>query len=213
MTKKELKKLFDKELNNIMVSDELKEKTVKQINNKKGQKVFYIPYLRNVCAIFIVSFICFSVYYTNNKFFTNKEANTNHTSSITENIKARTSRDKNTIDMYSIDNFNYNYNVEENVVNNSVESFSMPQQTKLKSTQVLMDLSEGMTEKVESMAENEMLFGNVMNKEVINEGILEEEFLLRYPEAIKIYNGYKILENGIEEIYIFRDGILVKSLN
>ena len=37
MTKKELKKLFDKELNNIMVSDELKEKTVKQINNKKGQ--------------------------------------------------------------------------------------------------------------------------------------------------------------------------------
>ena len=69
MTRKELKKIFDKELNDIMVSDELKEKTLNEINNVKSQNVFYIPYLRNVCAVFVVAFICLTVYYTNNQFF------------------------------------------------------------------------------------------------------------------------------------------------
>ena len=32
-----------------------------------------------------------------------------------------------------------------------------------------------------------------MNDEVSVEGILEEEFLLRYPEAEKIDNGYKLI--------------------
>ena len=57
MTKKELKKLFDKELGNITVSDQLKEKTLKEITNQKSQNVFYIPYLRNVCAVFLVNLL------------------------------------------------------------------------------------------------------------------------------------------------------------
>jgi len=212
MTKKELKKLFDKELNNIRVSDELKEKTLKEINNIKSQNVFYIPYLRNVCAVFIVAFICFSVYYTNNQFFNKsfdkEEDNAIYNNMETENLKART------LGPETLNNTilkELNYDIEESVVDKRVEKNFVPQQTMLKTAPLLTEKLTSDATQIEVITENQMFFGDVMNDEVSLEGILEEEFLLRYPDAQKTSNGYKVLENGIEEIYIFKDGFLVKS--
>ena len=211
MTKKGLKKLFDKELNNIIVSDELKAKTLKEINNRKSQNVFYIPYLRNVCAIFIVAFICFSVYYANNQFF-NKSFDKPEDNIISNNaepeiFKARTLGTEKLNDIILED---LSYDIEESVVHDGVEKDSVPQQTKLKSAGPLIEKEASDGAKIQSITEKHILFGNTMNDEMSLEGILEDEFLLKYPEAQKIDNGYKVFENGIEQIYIFRNGLLVK---
>ena len=203
MTKKELKKIFDKELNNITVSDELKEKTLKEINNRNSQNIFYIPYLRNVCAVFVVAFICFSVYYTNNQFF-NKEDNITSNNMESENLKARTFSPE-TLNSTIVKNLSYD--IEESTLDKSFETKSLPQQTKLKSARPLIEKSTSNVIEIQPTKEN----GNVMNNELSLEGILEEEFLLRYPEAEKIDDGYKVFENGMEEIYIFKNGFLVKT--
>jgi len=212
MTRKELKKIFDKELNDIMVSDELKEKTLNEINNVKSQNVFYIPYLRNVCAVFVVAFICLTVYYTNNQFFNKsfekEKGNITSDNFETENIKART-LDSETLNNTILEDLSYD--IEESIVDKRVEKKSIPQQTMLKSAPPLKKNSTSDIAEVEMITEKEVFFGNIMSDEANLEGILEEEFLLKYPEAQKTSNGYKVLENGIEEIYIFKDGFLVKS--
>jgi len=66
MKKEELKDVFEKEFEKISVSDELKVKTINSINTKHIGKTSHLPYLRNFAAIFTVTLLCVSIYFTNN---------------------------------------------------------------------------------------------------------------------------------------------------
>lgn len=66
MKKDELKKAFDKEFINITVSPKLKEKTLENIKASYIKKNSHIPYLKNFAAIFVVTMLCVSIYFTRN---------------------------------------------------------------------------------------------------------------------------------------------------
>ena len=68
MNKKELKSAFEKEFKNINVSNELKEKTLNAINTSSKQKTSHIPYIRNFAAVFVVTLLCLSIYFSNNSY-------------------------------------------------------------------------------------------------------------------------------------------------
>jgi len=67
MNKIELKKAFEKEFEKISVSNELKSKTLNSISTHQNKKTSHIPYIRNFAAIFVVTLLCVSVFFTNNQ--------------------------------------------------------------------------------------------------------------------------------------------------
>ena len=69
MKRDELKALFEEEFKDIKVSNKLKTKTLRQIEKSNNISIPHIPYLRNICAVFVVTLICFCVYINKDSFY------------------------------------------------------------------------------------------------------------------------------------------------
>ena len=65
----ELKDIFQKELNNIKVTNKLKNKTLSNIPKQTNISIYR---LRNCAAVLLVSCICLSLYLNQNSFFYKK---------------------------------------------------------------------------------------------------------------------------------------------
>lgn len=185
MKKEEIKNIFEENLKNIKVSKELKEKTLNNIYTKNN--VYHFPYwLKNCAAIFIVTCICLSIYLINNKpQFTNEsnEINLNN-----ESIHQETS---DTVQLKDINNSN---------------SFM------LKSSKPSLNYSA--MESLQKESDNLREYGSILMdslEDQKSEVLTEEEFLLKNPDAKKTNEGYMIIENNKEVIYIFNNGLLIEK--
>lgn len=209
MKKAELKKAFDNEFKNITVSDELKSKTLEAVNSTYI-KHSHLPYLKNFAAIFIVTMLCISIYFTRNTQNNNLTFDTQQ-EEITSNFQ----------------------NVEDNETTGAIETI-LPQteKSRLKSsrpqsqttTNSINDISKDMyfspqdnllmtpaSFKIEN-ANNALIaedFGSIKEEmESETEITSEDEFLLLYPDAEKTENGYTVYKDGKEILYTFENGIL-----
>lgn len=211
MKKAELKKAFENEFNNITVSNELKEKTLKAINSSYIKKPSHFLYLKNFAAIFIVTMLCISIYFTRNvpKYETTKES---------------------TIDNNN-DNVTYGFIEAQEIINyDNSNSDSMRKDTILLSPklsaplQSTSTLNDSLTKEKSALNSSSFNLGNVPNDIITSDmeateetqkseiKMSENEFLKLYPTAEKIENGYKLYEDNKEIIYIFKDGLLENTI-
>lgn len=207
MKKAELKKAFENEFNNITVSNELKAKTLKAINSSYIKKPSHFLYLKNFAAIFIVTMLCISIYFTRNvpKYETTKES---------------------TIDNNN-DNVTYGFIEAQEIINyDNSNSESMRKDTILLSPklsaplQSTSTLNDALTKEKSALNSFSFNLGNATNDIVMTDmkateeeiKMSENEFLKLYPTAEKIENGYKLYEDTKEIIYIFKDGLLENTI-
>lgn len=209
MNKDELKKAFENEFNNITVSDALKEKTLKAIKSSYIKKPSHFLYLKNFAAIFVVTMLCISIYFTRNmpKNETTKAPiinNDNITYGLIESQEIIDSKNLNTESMR-----------EEAIL------LSPKSSAPLQSTSTLND---SLTKEKSISNFSSFNLGNASNNIVMADmeateevkdleiKMSEDEFLKSYPTAEKIENGYKLYEDNREIIYIFKDGFLENTI-
>lgn len=209
MKKDELKKAFESEFNNITVSNELKAKTLKAINSSYAKKPSHFLYLKNFAAMFIVTMLCISIYFTRNipKNETTKEP------------------------IVSNDNITYGFIETQEIINSeNLNTEAMREETILLSPkssaplQSTSSLNDSLSKEKSISNFSSFNLGNASNdivmadmevtEEVKNLEIKmsEDEFLKLYPTAEKIENGYKLYEDNKEIIYIFKDGLLENTI-
>lgn len=192
MKREELKKLIEEELIDVKVSDTLKVKTLKKVEESNNTKISHIPYLKNICAVFIVSLICFFVYMNKDNFYLQEEKEP-------ENILM-----ENTGEVF-----------EQNVAN--TESLSAGQMLKAKSFSIKeKDKSENSVSRayLDEVVNDNIEYGVVMMNDYNSEKVMlkEVEFIKNHPEAKKTDKGYILKENEIEKLYVFENGILLEIL-
>lgn len=199
MKKEELKKAFEKKFENIAVSNELKSKTIKAINNASIKKHSHIPYLKNFAAIFVVTMLCISIYFTRNTTKNNfisgsiKEDSTSNFTADTEPFSAKEEQQllKSAAreNPSTLQNDTKKFNISP-----TVNSFGAMQDLQSQNTNIIFANSAS-TENLESE--------NIITS--------EDEFLSLYPNAEKIENGYRVYENGKEILYTFENGLLKRA--
>lgn len=198
MKKAELKKAFDKEFNNIAVSNELKSKTLEAINKSYINKHSHIPYLKNFAAIFVVTMLCISIYFTRNSkeigFISN--STTNQDSSISD-LSGE-------IESCSMPMEKLNETSREATLNSYAGTVTEPQTAKTKSI-FSSSASFDKTENTTNLLNDSLSIANIESEQSIT---LEKDFLEQHPDAEKIDNGYKIYVDNKEILYVFKDGIL-----
>lgn len=178
MKKDELKKAFDKKFGNIEVSKELKDKTLEKIAHTKTS---HLPYLKNFAAIFIVTFLCLSIYLARDTqkadliYDTSEQKELNNS---TEFYRMTTPQDA-------------SYQTNDVILKQSANSYG----TSLQSAEAVLDYSKASQELTESV-------------NLATSTISEEEFLIQHPNSEKTKNGYILHENDKEIIYVFKDKVL-----
>ncbi len=183
MKREELKNEFNKKLENIKVSDELKEKTINKIYLKGN--VYRLPYwIKNCAAIFVVTCLCLSIYTINNKniFTKSIEDNDSSINLYSENNLSRSIKEEKISDDFS--------------VNSNLSNFYGMYQTKSYDSAIMEDAISNNTENLLDL-----------DKEL---KITEEEFLNNNPSAEKVENGYILKINNIENFYELKDGLVYK---
>lgn len=212
MKKEELKKAFDKEFENITVSAELKEKTLKAINDSSNIKHSHLPYLKNFAAVFVVTMLCLSIYLTRNEPQKNINLEINSEAESISDINTQTPAIANeTNESYAIEEVKLpQKSIQRNNKKYNQETDSLQQKTT--SQKNLLMMKAPILEKQDS--DNMILqdFGTLETTQSENNNISEEEFLTTYPNAEKIENGYKIYENNKEIIYVFNNGFLENTI-
>ena len=194
MNKKELKQAFEKEFENISVSNELKDKTLNSINSNPIKRTSHLPYIKNFAAIFVVTLLCLSIYFSNNKLgknlsidemiYGNIEKNSDSLSTEDITLK-RTRPSQESISNQSALDFNlYGTNSINSSTTSNYKTSGVPAMDTVKEEAMQLDTSESL--KITT----------------------EDEFLAYHPEAEKIENGYIIYEDGKETLYIFNDNLL-----
>jgi len=197
MNKIQLKKAFEKEFEKITVSDQLKSKTVNAINTSH-KRTSHIPYIRNFAAVFVVTLLCVSIYFTNNfskKQFYSDNVITNETQILesTINEKQLERKMENSTSLKSIK--------PETIYNNKISK-----STPSPSFYSLNDFGNIATDDLQLQMEKYSTDCAV--PESTDTLLSEAEFLKQYPDAEKIENGYIIYENEKQTTYIFKDGML-----
>lgn len=181
MKREELKNEFNKKLENIKVSDELKEKTINKIYLKGN--VYRLPYwIKNCAAVLVVTCLCLSIYTVNNKnIFTkgiedsDSSINLYNESSLSRSIKEeKLSEDSSK--KSDLSNFYGIYEAK------SYDSAIM-EEANFNITEDLSDLDKTLK-------------------------ITEEEFLNNHPNAKKVENGYIIKINDTDIFYELENGLV-----
>lgn len=220
MKKDELKKAFETEFQKILVSDELKEKTLNAINNAKPSKMSYAPYIRNIAAIFVVTLLCVST------FLVRSNKSREKTSQASDNVSSYSSPNQAT---GSTDNAIL---LQDSLKSESTELFSSAQiesprlsksikaeSLNAPSNSISEDLSDykayetdaGLSRlSVATPAEKALTKSAPYNSNLIGikeeaEETTKEDFLIQHPEAKKLEDVYQD-EDG--NIYIFENNLL-----
>lgn len=187
MNRDELKKLMEEEFEDIKMTDKLKLKTIKRINEVNNTNIPHFPYLKNICAIFIVSLICLCVYLNKNSFYTPKDM------AKSEMVEENFINDSSFKDI------------------DELEDASSPKMMKSKSFVAGSGYTEGALEDYSTTyTENATMRDYQMLDNGKNEAVLltEDEFIKKYPEAEKTDKGYIINE----KLYVFEDGNLLEII-
>ena len=196
MKKSELKKEFEKEFKNILLSKELKTKTINLIKTIHTNKSSHLPYLRNFAAIFVVTLICLSIYITNNMSSNNnittynvpQEEATLKEQSIENNVEAKSNNTllrKSTIKSAKSEVY-YGTTTE--------ELASPPYQFQKANSLNNFTLDSSISDNLEK---TESIYS-----------LSEDEFLAQHPEAEKNEKGYIIYENEQKTLYVFKNNNL-----
>lgn len=185
MKKEEIKNAFEESLKNIKVSRKLKEKTLNNIYTKNN--VYHFPYwLKNCAAIFIVTCICLSIYLINNKPQLQNES-----------------------DKINLNNESINQETAGNV---QTETISNSNSFMLKSSKPSLNYSA--MESLQNASDSLREYGSILMDSLESqqsEVLTEEEFLIKNPDAKKSNEGYMIIENNEEVIYIFKNGLFIEK--
>lgn len=199
MKKEELKKAFEKKFKNIAVSNELKSKTIKAINSTSIKKPSHIPSLKNLAAIFVVTMLCLSIYFTRN---------TTKNNFISGSIK------EDSTSSFTADTEQFSIKEEQQLLKSAAREnpSTLPNDTKKFNISPTVN-SFGAMQDLQSQNTNIIFDNSASTENLESENIItsEEEFLSRYPNAEKIENGYKIYKNGKEILYAFENGLLKRA--
>ena len=202
MNKKKLKEAFDKEFNNITVSNELKQKTLNAVEVKQNQKSLPLPYLRNFAAVFIDSLLCLSIYIVKNT--PQKENITFDKSNLSNETILEESENLNS----NIPELTRAINTENAAPSTDLISFDTMISNSTSSTETPPTLySSGASTLSNALQKKSQLSTPNLQKETIT-ALSEDEFIKQHPNAEKVDNGYIIHENEKETVYIFNNKVL-----
>lgn len=184
MKREELKNEFNKKLENIKVSDELKEKTINKIYLKGN--VYRLPYwIKNCAAVLVVTCLCLSIYIINNKniFTKSIEDSDSSINLYNENSLSRSLKEEKLS--------------EDSSGENDLSNFYGIYEMKSYDSAIMENTVSNITEDLSDL-----------DKTV---KITEEEFLLNNPNAEKVENGYIIKINNTVVFYELKNGIVYKK--
>lgn len=206
MKKSEIKKAFDENFSDITVSDELKEKTLKKIHTLPLQRPSHLPYLKNFAAIFIVTVLCLSIYFRGNFKQINSINSISHekiTYDLTENIENEILNYEDT----ATDQLKSRMLTSETSISTTFGNKSELSQAESTQDTLISPLS------LSTQYDQDVLNGISLQEDTEEKNVMsEDEFLILYPSAEKVENGYKIYQNNKEIIYIFNNGNLEDTI-
>lgn len=190
MKRDELNKLIEDEFLEIKVSDELKIKTLKKIEEINNTGISHISYLKNICAVFIVSLICLCAYMNKDSFYLSLEKET-------ENILIEDTSEVLDQNIAETESLSAGQMLK-------AKSFSNKEKSEISDSRAYLD--EAVNDSIE--------YGVVMRNSYStpNSMIKEDEFIRNHPGAKKTDKGYIVKENEIEKLYVFENGILLEIL-
>ena len=204
MKKEELKKAFEKNFEKICVSSELKTKTLNAINTSQAKKTSHLPYLKNFAAIFVVTLLCVSIYYTKSP--VKKEHSYNSNKVQDEEFPEGSDSTKNTT-----------FQLHKSIQSSEVEESILESSPSALYGNILVDDFISETSNTPSMdALSSAIIKDTKEKSFAADSvraetaksITETEFLNQHPDAEKIENGYIVYENDKETLYIFKNNKL-----
>lgn len=209
MNKKEIKDAFEKEFEQVTVSDELKQKTLKILNAPLKKPISILPYIRNLAAVFIVTLLCLSIYlaktYPVKDHITSDMSSDSQTTSENKNeakisnSAATATQPEKAVETEALpsDNFSLSSSLDLETSDEYVSDFPV-----LYSTEIDMpdpSIPSTMLRSSKSL---------MATPDTENSITSEDEFIQKYPDAEKVDNGYVIYENGKETLYVFKDKVL-----
>jgi len=198
----ELKDIFQKELNNIKVTNKLKDKTLLNISKQHKTSIYY---LRNCAAVLLVSCICLSLNLKKNSFFYKKniplESMPQDTNLKTEEfIPKAISSEEQKMRAYSPENYQRE--------NTPVQSYKTPI-----STNTLIDygLSSTMLDISQPAETSSIITESSKTNERLTEikvGDTVENLLQYYPNLQKSENTYTLITQNCIITYHVNNGII-----
>lgn len=206
MKKNEIKKAFDEKFSDITVSDELKEKTLKKIHKLSFQRTSHLPYLKNFAAIFVVTMLCLSIYFKGSFKQINSINSVSH-EKITYDLIENTENEILNYEDTATVQLKSRMSTPEASVSTTFGNKSELSQTESTQDTLISPLS------VNDQYDQDVLNSISLQEDTEVKNVMSEnEFLILYPTAEKVENGYKIYQNNKEIIYIFNNGNLEDTI-
>lgn len=198
----ELKDIFQKELNNIKVTNKLKNKTLSNIPKQTNVSIYR---LKNCAAVLLVSCICLSLYLNQNSFFYKKSITLESVPQdsnlkIEESIPQTTSVEETKMRTYSSEDYQPK--------STPIESYK---ETITQNTAIEYGLGNVMQDTAQISENSSIITENLENEKILNQikiGDTVQKLLQYYPDLEKEENTYQLIHQNNVTIYHIENGII-----